>query len=484
MDARRRGARHRRSGAAALAGALLVVAVVAGAAPAGAARPPAEWDTRLVPIVQQVERLRGLSFEHPVAVRFLADAAFTEKVTVDRGELTDSDAKQFERTEASLRAAGLVGGDVDLVGSLSDLQASGVLAYYEPDNRTVTVRGKALDVPTRVTVAHELTHALQDQHFDLARIRKAARRTHSQAAARALIEGDAKRVEMAYLDTLSDEEHAEYTAWQRETGERVDDSLAADGVPTALVALFQSPYLLGQEMLRLLVAGREEGAVDTLFEDPSLSDVSYLDPRTLLDERRVREVATPALAPGEERLGPREDVFGAFALYLLLATSTDPVDALRVADGWGGDALVTFTRAGTTCIRTTFVGAGTPESAAIADALRAWAGARGGGAAEVATDGEETTLTACDPGDATVDPGNAPTAALVTVVVRNTLLAQGAEQVGVESASCAVDRTLRDASFGPVIEAAVAAPTAPLSSAVSGPFTRALTTAMRDCSNG
>jgi hypothetical protein len=436
-----------------------------------------------VPLVQEVQRLRGLTFDHPVAVRFLSDTAFTEKVELDRGELTESDEQQIARSEATLRATGLVGGDVDLLGSLSDLQVAGVLAYYEPDNETITVRGKDLDVPTRVTVAHELTHALQDQHFDLSRIRTQASRAHGSAAARALIEGDAKRVETAYLDTLSDDARAEYTEWQSDTGARVDDSLAADGVPTALVAMFQSPYLLGQEMLRLLIAGRDEGAVDTLFDDPPTSDVSYLDPRSLLDERPVRRVATPALEPGEERVGARKDGFGAFALYLLLATTGDPVQALRVADGWGGDAMVTFTRGGTTCIRSAFVGADGEASAAIADALRGWADARGGGA-EVVASSAQTTLTACDQGGATLDPGNAPEAALVTVLLRNTLLAQGAEQVGVESASCAVERTLRDASFQPVVDAAVADPSAPLAGDVSGPFARALAAALRECSSG
>ncbi len=483
MDPQRSGRRQRRA-----ARALVVVLVVAGAVPlataAGAARRPAEWDTRLVPLVKEVERLRGLTFDHPVPVRFLSGAAFAEEVTLDRGELTASEEEEIARSEATLRAAGLVGGDLDLVESLSDLQVSGVLAYYDPDDETITVRGKDLDVPTRVTMVHELTHALQDQHFDLARMNRRARRAHGVAAARALIEGDAKRVETAYRVTLSDDERAEYERWQRDTGALVEESLAAEGVPAALVAIFQSPYLLGQEMLRLVIAGRDEDAVDALFEDPPRSEVSYLDPRSLLDDGTVRAVAAPALGPGEERVGPRRDAFGAFSLYFLLATSSDPVDALRVAEGWGGDALVTFTREGTTCIRTTFVGADAAGSAALAAAVRDWADARGVAGDEVVTSGEETTLTACDPGGATVDPGESPQAALVTVVLRNTLLAQGAEQFGVEPASCAVDRMVRDASFGAVRDAAVDDPSAPLAGDVSAPFTRALVAAWRQCANG
>ena len=483
MDTTRRG-RVRGCPVPAVVALVVTIVAIGAVRPVGASEPPVEWDTRLVPVVHEVERIRGLTFEHAVDIEFLSDAAFAQRVGIDRGELTASDEKQMDRSEAMLRAAGLVAGDVDLVSSLSDLQESGVLAYYEPDTERITVRGKTLDVATRVTLAHELTHALQDQHFDLDRIQRRADRVNGSAAARALIEGDAKRVEIAYLDTLPGPERDEYVQWQQSAGSRVTETLDAAGVPAALVAVFQSPYSLGQEMLRVLVAAQDEHAVDALFADPPVSDVSYLDPRTLLADRHVRDVKRPTLGPGERRLGRRGDVFGAFALYLVLATSGDAVGALRVADGWGGDALVTFTHDGTTCIRANFVGVDAGASAAIGDALASWSASRGAGVAEAATMGDVTTLTACDQGSTTADPGRTPQAALVTVLLRNTLLAQGAELVGVDSASCAVDRTLGDASFGPVVDAAVADPSAPLPDAVSAPFTRAVTAALVECRTG
>ena len=209
--------------------------------------------------------------------------------------------------------------------------------------------------------------------------------------------------------------------------------------------------------------------------------MSYLDPRTLLKDRTIRDVPSPTLGLDETRVGKRIDGFGAFALYLLLATSGDPVAALHVADGWGGDALSTFTREGTTCIRANFVGVDRAASTAIGDALATWSASRASGVTDVAADGDVTTLTACDEGDATADPGTTPQAALVTVLLRNTLLAQGAEQVGVDSASCVVDQTLDDASFRPLLDATVADPSAPLPDAVSGPFSRAVTAAFLEC---
>ena len=70
--------------------------------------------------------------------------------------------------------------------------------------KEIVIRGTKLDVSHRVTLAHELTHVLQDQYFDLPAIQQRAstddeRTGGSSGAVTALIEGDASRVEHEYL---------------------------------------------------------------------------------------------------------------------------------------------------------------------------------------------------------------------------------------------------------------------------------------------
>ena len=82
-----------------------------------------------------------------------------------------------------------------------------MLAFYLPTKKKFFVRGTEVDTPNaKVTVAHELTHALQDQHFDLTKLEKEAAKTHSSDALRSLVEGDAVRVQKLYLKTLPDAE--------------------------------------------------------------------------------------------------------------------------------------------------------------------------------------------------------------------------------------------------------------------------------------
>ena len=69
------------------------------------------------------------------------------------------------------------------------------------------MRGSDLTPDVRETLAHELTHALQDQHFDLRRFENGP--DGAEEAYRALYEADAVRVQFAFDKTLpSDQQQA------------------------------------------------------------------------------------------------------------------------------------------------------------------------------------------------------------------------------------------------------------------------------------
>ena len=125
--------------------------------------------------------------------------------------LTKQDKQDLARAQSELRAIGLIGSDVNVREAVESFQASGVAAYYDPKTKKITMKGTNLDdVATRVTVAHELTHALQDQHFDLQKLDKAAETTHGSTALHTIAEGDAVRIERAYEKTLSDADQQTY----------------------------------------------------------------------------------------------------------------------------------------------------------------------------------------------------------------------------------------------------------------------------------
>src|SRR6185295_12805418 len=100
----------------------------------------------------------------------LSAAAFEQRLTSSPEELKKQHA-QIEDATALFRAIGFIGAKVDLADAVNETQAADTIAFYDPDSKAVYVRGDGpFNVATRVTLAHELTHVLQDQHFDLTKL--------------------------------------------------------------------------------------------------------------------------------------------------------------------------------------------------------------------------------------------------------------------------------------------------------------------------
>jgi len=460
-------------------GLLTTIALPIVTTPARAAT--ARWDPRVLSIAREVEALRGLKFERPVPVDFLPSAAFDRRLGKDRGDLSPADRAQLERSEAQLRAIGLLPPGVDLLSAQNALLRTSVAAFYDPATKRATVRGDKLTPVVEVTLAHELTHALQDQHFDLLRLQRAAARNHATSALTALAEGDAVRVQLLYADKLSARDHATYERARERDGRAERAALRAAGIPDSLVVMLESPYDLGPSMLQLVGAVDGRHAIDALFRSPPTSDSSYLTPTTLVDGSHAVDVTPPVLQPGETAVGT-SDVFGSFALYLMLAARSDPVHALGVADGWAGDAEVTFTRAGTTCLRAAFAGRSADATTAIEGALEQWAAQAPAGSAQAAPTGDLAGLTACDPGVAGVTASDGSLAALAVATVRNLLIGTLADQgVGTEVAACTANGVVADPAFHPVLDAVVADPSAEPNPKLLGPVQQSLLTNLTRC---
>ena len=65
------------------------------------------------------------------------------------------------------------------------------------------------------TLVHELTHVLQDQHFDLeAKTKEVEDDSAASSASDALVEGDARRIESEWRNSLAQEAQAVVEALQ------------------------------------------------------------------------------------------------------------------------------------------------------------------------------------------------------------------------------------------------------------------------------
>jgi hypothetical protein len=79
----------------------------------------------------------------------------------------DEDAKRMQRSEIVLKKFGLLDRDFDLKPFLLSLLKEQIEAYYDPKSKTVNMLDWVSVEEQKPVLAHELTHALQDQHVDL-----------------------------------------------------------------------------------------------------------------------------------------------------------------------------------------------------------------------------------------------------------------------------------------------------------------------------
>lgn len=347
--------------------ALLVVASVAsfvvGAGGAGPAAPGRAIEDVLPSIQDFVARQRGLAFEHPVVVTSLGDEAFEARVT----ELDDEDRQDLRDAELELQALGLLDRGVDLEAVVSGFSAGAVLGFYDPETDELVVRGNRPTPFVRVVLAHELVHALEDQHFDLDRDDLG---DEAFFGFQALVEGSAERISDRYRGALSVAERREADAEERRRAGAVPD------VPEVVRVVFGFPYSLGPGLVAAVLGAGGQARLDAAFADPPSSTEHVLHPDRYLAGERPRPVDRPA-ADGEVF---DEGEIGQLFLQLMLASGLDAGDARRAADGWGGDRFVAWREGERTCLRAVFVMDTPADTAELRSALSRWAAGRPGAA--------------------------------------------------------------------------------------------------------
>jgi hypothetical protein len=439
-----------------LAGLLVATLLAAGLA---WSRSPSAltWPGTIAPIAAFVSHDRGLAFLHPVPVHFQSPRTFDRQTAAQDQPDGASQKAQVLLQAAEFRALGLLGGSVSLVEAQTALDTGSVLAYYDDVKKDIVIRGANLSPGTKVTLAHELTHVLQDQHFNLVKLDDESITADEEFAVTAVEEGDAVLTENDYSASLPVHE-------QQEADAEVNGPGASGGSGTGtgtgttpsgptgnsdfLGISSEVPYILGPDFVLLLYNIGGIGMTNRAFEHPPRSELDIVDPSAYLLHQATRVLPPPALAQGERRIGSPGS-FGAFETYMTLAGDMDATTALAAADGWGGGSMAQYRHDGASCTRLDLVGRTAAQSDALARAFTIWARALRQQQAAVTRRGETTTVSACDPGKAATAGTRSRDHALDVVDERNANMASAYlyADPSPSVALCVGDRSVGDAAL-------------------------------------
>lgn len=333
-------------------------------------------------LMAYVEEERGLSFTEEVEVQFLDDDAFADAwFTVPPGYEPPDGPSDYAATYAAL---GLTTSPDDFYAAEQSTSLGGLMGFYDPWTDELVVRGTEWTPMVEGTVVHELTHALQDQHFDLTTILDGPG-PEADLAARALIEGDANRVELAYVDDQPADWQDEYiAAW--------DDVRYGGPYDPLLEMIGSMPYWLGDVAITRLVE-EGNGQVNTALRNPPTTSAEIVEIERFIGGE-LPEVTPPDAPPAP--VGARildEGTLGVGFLELLhLDVQTDWFGNDYLS-GWRGDRYTTWESDEGACTEVVIK----LEAGTVDDAVKyfdPWV-ERTGGDAEQLADGHGITLTSC-----------------------------------------------------------------------------------------
>jgi hypothetical protein len=319
----------------------IILAVALGLASPAAAQAPGQ--DRLVPearaIARQIAAIRGLAILRPIAFEVRDRAAIRGYARASLAE--QMPPAQWDAYEALLVHTGMIPYGTDLEDLVVGLYAEQIAGYYDPPRETFYLADWLPQLLQRGVVAHEVTHALQDQHFDLERWLADMPPTEDESLARAAVaEGDAMAAMIAYLLEpmgAGVEDLPPLSDLMGGQGAMAGAYPSFDAAPEALQRLLLFPYVEGSDFVREALARGGWDAVDQLYRDPPTSSEQILHPDRYFDARdEPRVLALPAADAGLSLI--TEGSWGEFGTRLALAAAlADTARPAVAASGWDGD---------------------------------------------------------------------------------------------------------------------------------------------------
>jgi hypothetical protein len=225
----------------------------------------------------------------------------------------DKDAQRLRRSELVLKKFGLLPRDFDLQTFLVALLREQVAGYYDAKTKTVNLLDWIDSEQQRPVLAHELTHALQDQSFGLEKWMKVGdtdlndKKQPTPAdieddeigeARQAVVEGQAMVVLVDYLLAPTDQSIVTSPQIADALKETMlvgsSDSPEFKDAPIFLKEELTFPYRYGLDFeAELLRTGGKQKAYASAFSNPPRTTRQIMEPKTYLSGEQIEPMRLP-----------------------------------------------------------------------------------------------------------------------------------------------------------------------------------------------
>ncbi|HMC31128.1 MAG TPA: hypothetical protein VKL99_09855 [Candidatus Angelobacter sp.] len=297
--------------------------------------------------------------------RTIVSRAQVEKYIGDKFK-DDADRIRFERSELVQKKFGLLPREFDLHAFLIKLLAEQVAGYYDEKTRTMNLLDWNEPDMQRPVMAHELTHALQDQSYNLEKMSRheeeiekkgmedleALVRNDEESTCRsAVLEGQAMIVLLDYVLAPSEQSVAKMPGVVDVMQSSMDKSRGSpifDSAPLLLQEELAFPYRQGMKFIKdLLVAGGKQLAYKGVLERLPQTTREVMEPKEYLAGHRVPPLLLPDFSFLKKDYEPFDaGAVGELDVSILLRVYADAEVAKKLTPEWRGGSYYAVGRKG------------------------------------------------------------------------------------------------------------------------------------------
>jgi hypothetical protein len=296
-----------------------------------------------------------LPIQHPVKRKLISRDEVTRYLEKKFAE--DEGAKRMERAEIVLKKFGLLDRDFRLRPFLVTLLTEQIAGFYDNKTKTVNMLDWIQPEEQKPVLAHELTHALQDQHVDLTKWSDVSLNTVAKTVAddnRHLQVDEAETARGAVAEGQAMVTFIDYTIRGSgktlldapELADKLKDSV---GDSTGSPVLARAPLLLQESLLfpyseglsfeqAILQKGGRKAAFAGTLDNPPSSSFEIMTPQAYIAHTPVPLLRLPDLHPllDAEYTPYDVGVMGELDVRILTELFGGPEIARALAPAWNG----------------------------------------------------------------------------------------------------------------------------------------------------
>jgi hypothetical protein len=310
-------------------------------------------------IYDAVQHIRGLNFKSQVPLVAMSPAQ--ADVILEREVTARHNDAALARSAAVGAMTGLYAPGTDLKAQTMRLLTGQVAGFYDPEDREmILIEGhephnlisglaglfRHGDSNDRMLIAHELTHALQDQYFDIhAALDRIRHDDDRQLALKAVAEGDATLTAYGYVKNGLGTANIDALLSHLDDMPRLLDAESPD-TPEALRESLIFQYAAGTHFVSEAYRRGGWSAVNALYANPPTSTRQVIDPTAYFDQPSPPVTITlRGFRPALKEWRPIEqNTYGELLVRVILRRNPSDEAQVSLARGWRGDRMAVLQR--------------------------------------------------------------------------------------------------------------------------------------------